>query len=56
MNYEINRLLAEGRMKEMRDYAFQNNLYGKKLHKKNKRAKHAEKQRAVQILPQKKVG
>ncbi|WP_339215688.1 hypothetical protein [Ornithinibacillus sp. FSL M8-0202] len=26
MNYDINRLLAEGRIKEMRDYALQNNL------------------------------
>ncbi|MBC5637360.1 hypothetical protein H8S33_11140 [Ornithinibacillus sp. BX22] len=26
MNYDINRLIAEGRIKEMRDYAYQNNL------------------------------
>ncbi|MEN2465100.1 hypothetical protein [Ornithinibacillus sp. JPR2-1] len=34
MNYDINRLLAEGRIKEMRDYALQNNLVVK--HKKIK--------------------
>lgn len=27
MNYDINRLIAEGRIKEMRDYAYQNNIF-----------------------------
>ncbi len=54
MNVEINRMVTEGRMQEMRDYAFQaNTVIRKKSSKKTKKLAHGKR---YNPLIQKKIG
>ncbi|WP_156914128.1 hypothetical protein [Paucisalibacillus globulus] len=54
MYYDINRMLVEEKMKEMRKYASDSNLYEK--NRKSKKVKMLKKQRQVQLIQSKNVG
>ena len=54
MYYDINRMLVDEKMKEMRKYALDSNSYKKK--RKSKKVEMLNKQHQIQVLQSSKVG